>query len=60
MKTTKLKVKNLNSNYSIIIGQNILDEVSDQIKTLCPGAKKVALIVDKNDFNFSLTEYSKV
>ena len=48
MKTTRLKVKNLSSNYSIIIGRNILDQITNQVKTLCPGAKKVALIVDKN------------
>ena len=48
MKTIKLKVKNLNSNYSIIIGRNILDQISYQIRTLCPKTKKVALIVDKN------------
>jgi len=62
MKTTKLKVKNLNSNYSIIIGRNILDQVSGQIKTLCPGAKKVALIVDKNvpnKFKIKLKKYLK-
>ena len=48
MKMTKLKVKNLNSNYSILVGRNILNTTSYQIKTLCPSAKKVALIIDKN------------
>jgi 3-dehydroquinate synthase len=48
MKMTKLKVKNLNSNYSILVGRNILNKTSYQIKTLCPSAKKVALIIDKN------------
>jgi 3-dehydroquinate synthase len=48
MKTTKLKVKNLNLNYSIIIGRNILNKISTQIKNLCPGAKKIAFVVDKN------------
>ena len=59
MKTTKLKVKNLNSNYSIIIGKNILGEVSKQITTLCPNAKKVALIVDKNVPNKFKTKIKK-
>ena len=62
MKTTKLKVKNLNSNYSIVIGKNILHQISGQIKTLCPGAKKVALIVDKNvpnKFKIKLKKYLK-
>ncbi len=48
MKTTKLKVKNLNSNYPIIIGRNILNKISNQINILAPGAKKIALVVDKN------------
>ena len=62
MKTTKLKVKNLNSNYPIIIGRNILNRVPGQIKTLCPGAEKVALIVDKNvpnKFKIKLKKYLK-
>jgi len=62
MKTTKLRVKNLNSNYSIIIGKNILNQISNQIKTLCPGAKKIALIVDKNvpnKFKIKLKKYLK-
>jgi len=62
MKTTKLKVKNLNSNYPIIIGRNILNQVPGQIKTLCPGAEKVALIVDKNvpnKFKIKLKKYLK-
>ena len=46
MQVTKLKVKNLNSNYSVIIGRNILNQIPDQIKILCPDAKKIALIVD--------------
>ena len=40
MKTTKLKVKNLNSNYSIIIGRNILNQIPNKLK-LCPDAKKL-------------------
>ena len=48
MKTTKLKVKSLNSNYSVIVGRNILNQISNQITILCPGAQKVALVVDKN------------
>ena len=60
MKKTKLKVKNLSSNYSIIVGKNILNQVSGQIKTLCPGAEKVALVVDKNvpsKFKIKLKKY---
>ena len=47
MKTTNLQVKNLNSNYSIVIGKNILSKIPGKIKTICPGAKKIALIIDK-------------
>jgi len=62
MKTTKLKVQNLNSNYSIIIGRNILNQISNQIKILCPGATKIALIIDKNvpnKFKTNLKNYLK-
>ena len=62
MMTTRLKVKNLNSNYSIIIGRNILKQISHQIKILCPGAQKIALIVDKNvpaKFKIKLRNYLK-
>ena len=46
MRTTKLLVKNLSSNYSIIIGRNILNQIPNKIKTLCPNAKKIALVMD--------------
>jgi len=59
MKTTKLKVKNLNLNYPIIIGKNILNQISKQIKILCPGAKKVALVIDKNVPNKFKTKLKK-
>jgi 3-dehydroquinate synthase len=62
MKKTKLKVKNLNSNYSIIVGQNILSQISYQIKSLCPNAQKIALVVDKNvpsKFKSKLKKYLK-
>jgi len=62
MKTTKLRVKNLNSNYSIIIGKNVLNQISNEITVLCPGAKKIALIIDKNvpnKFKTKLKKYLK-
>jgi 3-dehydroquinate synthase len=62
MKKTKLKVKNLNSNYSIIIGRNILNQITQQISILCPGAKKIALVIDKNvpiKFKTKLKKYLK-
>ena len=62
MKTIKLKVKNLSSSYPIIIGRNILHQISKQIKTFCPGAEKIALVVDKNvpnKFKNNLKKYLK-
>ena len=48
MRTDKIIVKNKNTNYPIFIGNGILDLLPKQIKLLCPGSKKVALILDKN------------
>ena len=48
MQTTNLQVKNLNTSYSVIIGKNILTQIPNRIKTICPNAKKIALVVDKN------------
>jgi len=48
MRTSRLQVKNLNLNYSIIIGKNILSQIPKRIEALCPKAKKIALVVDKN------------
>ena len=47
MKTQKIKFKNFDKGYSILIGSNILSLLSSKIKSLCPQTKKVALIFDK-------------
>jgi 3-dehydroquinate synthetase len=47
MKMQKIKFKNSNKDYSILIGSNILSVLSSKIKSLCPQTKKVALIFDK-------------
>ena len=47
MKAQKIKFKNLNKDYSILIGSNILKILSLKIKPLCPQTKKIALIFDK-------------
>ena len=47
MQITKVKVKNSSSEYSIIVGKNVLKHIQKKIKLLCPNAKKIALIVDK-------------
>tara|TARA_B100000767_G_scaffold130618_1_gene123985 strand:- start:969 stop:2081 length:1113 start_codon:yes stop_codon:yes gene_type:complete len=44
----EIKFNNQNKNYSILIGNNILKILPNKIKLLCPQAKKVALIFDKN------------
>tara|TARA_B100001057_G_scaffold337542_1_gene338318 strand:- start:421 stop:1533 length:1113 start_codon:yes stop_codon:yes gene_type:complete len=46
MKNQKIKFKSINNNYSILIGKNTLSILSKKIKSLCPKAKNVALIVD--------------
>ena len=46
MISQEIKFKNLNSNYSIIIGANTLNLLPGKIKTLCPNARKIALIID--------------
>jgi len=48
MKNHEIKFKNLNHNYSVLIGSNILGLLPKKIKSLCPKTKKIALIVDKN------------
>jgi len=48
MQITRLRVKNSSSDYSIIIGKNILTEILNNIKNLCPDARKIGLVVDKN------------
>ena len=47
MKTQEIKFKNLNKNYSILIGNNILKILPNKIRSLCPKTKKIALIFDK-------------
>ena len=46
MKAQEIKFKNQNKNYSILIGNNILKILPSKIKTLCPQAKKIALVFD--------------
>ena len=48
MKNQEIKFKNLNHNYSILIGNNILNLLPKKIKLLCPKTKNIALIIDKN------------
>ena len=48
MTTSKIKVKNINANYSIFIGNNILSKLPVKIRLISPNAQKIALVVDKN------------
>jgi len=47
MKTQEIKFKNLDKNYSILIGNNILKILPNKIRSLCPQTKKIALIFDE-------------
>ena len=46
MKTYEIKLKTSEINYSIIIGENVLDILGKKIKILCPKTKKIAIIID--------------
>ncbi len=48
MKNHEIKFNTKNKNYSIIIGKNSLKVLSKRVKLLCPKAKNIALIIDKN------------
>jgi len=47
MSLKEIKVKNDKFNYSILIGNDILNNLSKKIKILCPNAKKICLVLDK-------------
>ena len=47
MKAQEIKFKSLNKNYSILIGNNILQILPKKIKSICPQTKKIALIFDE-------------
>jgi 3-dehydroquinate synthase len=47
MPLSKIKVENAQSNYSIFIGNNILNILPKQIKIACPKAKKIGIVLDK-------------
>ena len=62
MKAQEIKFKNLNKNYSILIGNNILKILPNKIRLLCPRTKKIALIFDRkvpNNFKKSISKNLK-
>ena len=48
MKIQKISFKNKKDPYTVCIGQNILSLLPKEIKKICPKAKKIAIISDKN------------
>ena len=48
MSISKIKVKNININYPIFIGNNILNKLPKKIRVISPKTQKIALVVDKN------------
>ncbi len=47
MRQQEIKFKNKNNNYSILIGNDILNLLPKKIKIICPNTKKIAIIFDK-------------
>ena len=48
MKNQEIKFKAPNQSYSIVIGNKAINCLPQKIKTICPYAKKIALIIDTN------------
>ena len=48
MKVQEIKFKDLANSYSVIIGNKTLNLLPNKIKSLCPKAKKIALLSDRN------------
>lgn len=48
MKNQEIKFQSKTESYSVIIGNNIINQLPNKIKKLCPKTKKIALIIDKN------------
>jgi len=47
MTSSEIKVKTINSNYSIIIGNRVLNLLPKKLKSVCPQANKIGVILDK-------------
>ena len=60
MKSKVIRFANKNQKYQIIIGNNILRNLPKKINSLCPKAKKIALIVDKNVPNKFKVDLKKI
>ena len=43
-----MKFKGKSSNYSVLIGKNVINQLPIYIKKVCPKTKKIAIVIDKN------------
>jgi len=59
MKHQEIKFRSKSHNYSIIIGKNSIKILPTKIKSLCPKAKKIALIIDRNVPKKFITDLKK-
>ena len=48
MKIQEIKFKGLPNSYSVLIGNKTLNLLPKKIRSLCPKAKKIALLSDRN------------
>ena len=48
MKIQEIKFKGLPNSYSVLIGNKTLNLLPKKIRSLCPNAKKIALLSDRN------------
>ena len=59
MNINEIKVKNTNGNYSVFVGNNILNILPEKIRLVCPEAQKIALIIDKKIPKIFITRIKK-
>ncbi len=48
MQNQEVKFKGKSSNYSVLIGRNVINQLPIYIKKVCPKTKKIAIVIDKN------------
>ena len=46
MTSSEIKVKTINSNYSIIIGNRVLNLLPKKLKSVCPQANTIGVTLD--------------
>lgn len=60
MKLDQIKVKNLESNYSILIGSDILDLLPKKLRSVSPKTKKIGIVLDKQIPNKFINKIKKL